>query len=150
MSLRAVIAAVSAALLSSCGAFIEYTDGLRNSEEHTVVVRGTAKVGGAIGLLAGVPISVVALPASYTIYKVQESGDPEGTDYMSTVAFPAFALLEVCSLLATPFDVLEMALYRAWLPAATLTAEEQLQLEFGFDDQTLPRYPVTRIYPIDR
>lgn len=115
-----------------------------------MAVRGAAKVGGAIGLVAGVPISVVALPASYPIYKIQESADPDGTDFMSTVAFPAFVLLEVCSLLATPFDVLEFALYRAWQPPATLTAEEQQEIEFALDDQTLPRYPVVPIYPIIR
>lgn len=133
--------------LGSCGAFIEYTDGLRDSKNHTVIVRGTGKIGGAIGFIAGIPIDIVALPVTYPFYLYQDSVDPETTDFSSTILFPSFALLQVGSLLAAPVDLLEFAFYRAWLPPDTVTAEEQEELEMKLDDETLPRYPVTPIYP---
>lgn len=137
---------LAAMLLSSCGAFIEYADGLRNSKDHTVIVRGTAQVGGFVGAFAGIPIDIGALPVSYPIYLYQKSQDPEA-DFSDSILFPSFALLQVGSLVAIPVDVLELAFYRAWQPPDTPTAEEQEEFEKQLDDKTLPRYPVTPIYP---
>ena len=131
----------------SCGAFIEYTDGLRKSLEYTPLVRGTAQTGGFLGVLAGIPLNFVALPVTYSVYLYQDSVDPETASFTDTALFPSFLLLSVCSLVAVPVDVMEFAFYRAWQPERTLTTEEQEELEKEIDDGTLPRYPVTPVYP---
>jgi len=144
---RSVLLLATVLPLGSCATFIEYTDGLRDSKNHTVFVRSTGKFGGAIGFIAGIPIDIAALPVTYPLYLYQGSDDSETMDFTSMILFPSFALLQVGSLLAAPVDVLEFAFYRAWLPPDTMTAEEQEELEMRIDDETLPRYPVTPIYP---
>ncbi len=132
---------------ASCGAFIEYTDGLRKSQEYTPLVRGTAQTGGFLGVFASIPLDIVALPVTYSVYVYQRSIDPDTASFTDTALFPSFVLLGLGSLVAVPLDVMEFALYRAWQPARTLTAEEQEELEMQLDDGTLPRYPVTPLYP---
>jgi len=141
------LAVVAAVLLGSCAEFVQYTDGLRKSKDRTVLVRGTANLGGVLGVIAGLPADLAALPVTYPFYLYQRSEAPETTDFSSIVLFPSFALLEVCSLLAVPVDLLEYGFYRAWLPPDTMTAQEQEEFEMKLDDETLPRYPVIPIYP---
>lgn len=132
---------------ASCGAFIEYTDGLRTSKEYTPLVRGTAQTGGFIGVLASIPVDIVALPLTYSVYVYQGYVDPDSASLTDTTLFPLFLLRGVGSLLAVPVDVMEFAFYRAWTPEGAMTAEEQEEFEGNLDDDALPQYPVTPVYP---
>lgn len=134
-------------LCSGCGTFIEYTDGLRKSDEYSRFVRGTAQVGGFVGVIASLPVDVGVLPITAPIYLYQKKVDPDQADLSDSVLFPTFTLLGVGSLLAVPVDLVEFAVYRAWQPGNARTAEEQQELEMKLDDDTLPRYPVTPVYP---
>ena len=141
---------LSSGSLSSCemvGQFVEYTDGLRNSEERTVVVRGVSQTGGFLGLLASVPVTVASLPITYTGYLVGRYVKPEDVDVASALLLPSFALLEVGSLLGVPADLLEMVVYRVWAPRQTLSPADQEAFEAALDEDTLPRYPVEPILP---
>lgn len=133
--------------LPACSAFVQYADSLRQSKRRTPVVRYTAQLGAAIGAVVGLPISVVGLPVSYPVYLVQESQSPETTDPSSTMLFPLVVLAQAGSMLGAPFDLIEYSVYRAWQPEEVLSGSEQEELEQRIDDNTLPRYPVTPIYP---
>jgi hypothetical protein len=145
---RATATTVLLAALTGCGAFVEYTDDLRTAGERSRLVRYTAQFGGLLGFAVGIPVDIVALPVTDPVYLVQSRQDPENTDFGSTVLFPSFALLQAGSLLAAPFDAVEFLVYRAWQPPETATAEEQEELEIRIDEETLPRYPVTPLYPL--
>ena len=137
-------------MLGSCevvGQFVEYTDGLRNSKEHTAVVRGVSQTGGFLGLLASVPLTVASLPINYSAYLVSDSIKPGETDVASMLLLPSFTLLEVGSLLGAPAALVEMLMYRIWAPRPSLDPVEQEAYEAALDEDTLPRYPVEPIVP---
>ncbi len=160
MKLAGVSGAVASAALVSCfscftscqllGPVVEYGDSLRNSKDRTVGVRYTAKLGGVFGVLAGIPADIVLLPITYPVHLYRDSMEPESTSMVDSLLFPSLALLQVGSMIAIPIDVLEFGLYRVWLPRDTMTAEEKEELERRLDDETLPRYPVTPVWPAKR
>lgn len=141
-------------LLGSCGtlgSFVEYTDGLRNSEEHPVVVRGISQVGGFFGLLASVPVTTVALGFTYPSYLAAKAAtDGENTDMASTLLMPSFAMLEMGSLLGAPADLVHFLISRAWDGEAQMDPSEREVFENALDEDTLPRYPVKPILPVIR
>ncbi|MEE2887698.1 MAG: hypothetical protein VX951_09750 [Planctomycetota bacterium] len=139
--------------LGSCemvGRFVEYTDGLRNSEEHAAVVRGVAQVGGFLGLLVSVPLTTAALPFTYLSYLVENQIQPEEADLVSRLLLPSFALLGIGSLLGAPADLVEVMLYKTWAPPEPMTEAEREAFEQALDEDTLPRYPVVPVLPVRR
>jgi hypothetical protein len=132
--------------LGSCGHFIEYTNDLRSSKDHTSLVRYTAQAGGVVGVIVSLPVDIVVLPVTVPVYLYQSS-TAEEAGLSDSILFPSFALRGVGSLLAVPVDLIELALYRAWVDPDTPTAAEQEEIEKALDDDTLPRYPVAPIYP---
>jgi hypothetical protein len=95
--------------------------------------------------VVGIPADVAFLPVTWTVYQFQK--DDVNADPVSTVLFPSFALWRAGTLLGTPMDVLDYALIRAWRPEPTVTAEEQNEIEYQADLDTLPSYPVEAVYP---
>jgi len=145
----ALVAAVLAAGLGSCGQFVEYTDDLRDpTTRRTLFVRSPATIGGVVGFAVGTPVSVAALPVTYVVYSYQKAESPDLADPLSTLLFPSFVLWRTVSLIAAPFDALEFLAYRAWLPPRTPTREEVEQMELEFDERSLQSYPVRPIYPL--
>jgi hypothetical protein len=62
--------------------------------------------------------------------------------------FPSFVLWKVGVLFGAPFDLVEWAGYRVWLPARTLTQQEREAIEHEWDVRgNYPEYPVTPIHP---
>ncbi|MCB9872448.1 MAG: hypothetical protein H6837_21520 [Planctomycetes bacterium] len=140
-----LLAAMPCGSCGMVGPFIEYTDDLRDSKEHTVACRYTAKFGGFLGALAGVPIDAVALPVSATYWAVRRSVDQDAS-LSAALLFPSFVLLQVGSLLGAPVHLVEYVTYTAWRDEQTLTTQEREEQERKLDDDALPRYPVTPIY----
>ena len=132
----------------SCGQLVEYTDELVDQRTgRTLVVRTPATFGGVLGFLIGVPLDLIALPITYTVYTIQKDEPTVTADPLSTMLFPSFVLWRAGTLVAVPFDMLEFSVYRAWLPPQTPTAEEQEAHEVEEDEAALPVYPVERIFP---
>ena len=154
-TLRGLLLAGTCLTVAACDALapvVRYTDELTDSSTgRTVFVRGPAQVFGLVGFIAGVPIEIVALPGTYIYYRVRKSQEtsPE-PDPVTIFLFPSFWLWRAAALLATPFDLLEFAVYRGWLPPKTLTADERRNLEDRIDAETLPRHPVQPVYPKPR
>lgn len=139
------------AMLASCGTFVRYTGELTDSRSgRTLLVTAPATLGGFVGFVAGIPVDVVALPVTYTVYAMQKSQNELEADPMSTMLFPSFVLWRTGTLLAVPFDILEFSLWRSWQPPPSMTAAEQAEFEYELDQQTLPRYPVEPVYPDPR
>ncbi len=135
----------------ACGPLVQYTDELRNRHGHrSVFVTGPAQTGAVLGFLVGIPLDVGFLPVTYVIYQVQKSRQPETADWLTTMMFPSLATLGFGTLLGAPFDLIEYSVYRAWRPPESLTEEEQRELEYQIDEETLPRYPVETLYPSDK
>lgn len=135
----------------SCAGLVQYTDELRDERTgRSVVVRSTAAAGGAIGLVAGIPVSVAVAPATYLVYLTEKARSPLRADPLSIMLFPSFVLWRAGSLIAAPFDAIEWALFRAGADDVTRTAEEQERIELEHDERVLQSYPVESIYPTDR
>lgn len=135
-------------LLSSCAQLVEYAQDLTDRRTgRTLFVRTPATVGGFVGFAVGLPLSVAALPITYTVYRQQSGSDPGQADALSTLLLPSFVLWRGGNLLATPFDVVEWAAYRSWRDPPALTRSEREDLEVEIDAQGLPSYPVQPIYP---
>ncbi|MEE9126943.1 MAG: hypothetical protein V3U11_07365 [Planctomycetota bacterium] len=128
---------------------VRYTDELTNPDTgRTALVRAPAEVFGFIGFVGGIPFDILALPATYTYYKLNQSLPPgQATDAVTIFLFPSFVLWRSAVLFAAPLDALEFLAYRAYLPPATLNYEEQEDLENRLDRETLPRHPVEPLYP---
>ena len=128
---------------------VRYTDELTNpSTGRTALVRAPAEVFGFIGFVGGVPFDILALPATYTYYKLNQSLPPgQATDAVTIFLLPSFVLWRSAVLFAAPLDALEFIGYRVWLPPTTLNYEEQEDLENRIDRETLPRHPVEPLYP---
>lgn len=142
---------LAATLLSGCAQIVQYTDELvdrRSGRSPFVTVPAAA--GGFVGFVAGIPFDLLALPITWSVYRVQKASEPERADPLSTMLFPSFVMWRAGTLLAVPFDGLEYLAYRVWRPRQTLTAEERRARELELDEETLPRYPVVPIYPAPR
>ncbi|MEM7199277.1 MAG: hypothetical protein AAF628_03365 [Planctomycetota bacterium] len=134
-------------LLGSCSQLVQYTDELTNPKSRSWLVTTPANAGGFVGFALGVPIDVAALPVTFTVYRIQRQQNKPTADPISTMLFPSFVLWRAMTLVGLPFDMLEFAAYRAWAPRRSLTGEEQAEVEYEIDDETLPTYPVEWIYP---
>ena len=140
--------ALAALALSGCAQFLEYTGELTDDlTGRTLFVTLPATVGGFVGFVIGIPVDVVALPVTATAYAMKTANDPVNADFVSTAIFPSVVLWRLGTLLAAPFDAVEWAAYRAWLPPSTLNEQEQAEYELQLDEETLPQYPVKPIYP---
>lgn len=139
---------VAALLLTGCAHLVEYAQDLTDRRTgRTLFVRTPATVGGFVGFAVGLPLSVVGLPVTYTVYRQQDRLNPGQSDALSTLLWPSFVLWRAGNLVATPFDAVEWAAYRSWRDPPALTRGEREDLEIEIDSQSLPSYPVEPIYP---
>ncbi len=143
----AIVALAAAALsLAGCTAVVRYTDELVSARAgRTFVTRTPATFGGVVGFLAGVPIDIAAVPATYLVYATQ---DEVTRDPLSIFLFPSFVLWRVGTLIGAPFDAVEWAAYRWWQAEDALTPEERERREIELDELEWPDYPVEPIYPL--
>jgi len=148
-SMRVFAPLVLASLIGSCTPILQYADELADEQTgRSLLVTLPASVGGFAGFVCGLPVDLVALPVTYFLYSRQKEKDPQKADALSTLMLPSFVLWRTGTLVAAPFDALEFAVYRAWIPAETKTEDDAAQLEQEKDDATLPSYPVKEIlYP---
>lgn len=142
---------VAASACAGCAELVGYAEDLSDRRSgRTLFVRTPAAVGGFVGFVVGLPLSGVALPITYQIHRSQRRQNPGTADALSTLLWPSFVLWRGGNLLATPFDLVEWAAFRAWRSPPALTRAEREQLETEIDAQGLPSYPVTPIYPPPR
>ncbi len=131
--------------LGACSQVVHYTDELVDARHgRTWFTRLPATVGGTAGFVIGVPIDIVAIPASWVVYRTQAK---ETRDPLSVFLFPSFVLWKTFALIGTPFDVLEWAAWRSWQPTRPITQEEREAIERAWDKEGWSEYPVTPIYP---
>src|SRR5690606_40387621 len=97
-----------ALLAAGCAGLVQYTDELRDeSTGRSLFVRTPATAGGIVGFAAGLPVSLAALPVTYTVHVYQRERTPMRADPVSTMLFPSFVLWRAGVLLAAPFDAVE-------------------------------------------
>ena len=129
----------------ACASVVRYTNELVSSEQgRTYFTRVPAGFGGTIGFAAGIPIDVLALPATFVVYRTQPR---ETRDPVSVFLFPSFVLWKAGTLLGAPFDLVEWAAWRSWQPAAPVGSDEREAIERQWDAAEFSVYPVTPIYP---
>lgn len=139
------LAALLLPLVCGCTQVVRYTDELVDARTgRSFVTRMPATFGGIVGFVVGVPVDIVALPVTWVVYSSQ---DEVTRDPLSIFLFPSFVLWRVGTLIGAPFDLLEWAAWRAWLPEDTLTPEERERREAELDQLEWQDYPVERIYP---
>ena len=137
--------ASSLGTLCSCGSVIRYTDALMDARSgRTLATRAPATFGSVVGLIAGIPIDVAALPVTYAVYSAQEKAS---RDAISIFMFPSFVLWRVGALVGAPFDFIEWVVWRGWCDADALSPEERERRERELDQLDFSDYPVTPIYP---
>jgi hypothetical protein len=144
--MRRALAALALALLGgACTSVVRYTNELV-SDDHgrTYLTRVPSAFGGTVGFVAGVPIDVAALPATFVFYRTQPK---ETRDPLSVFLFPSFVLWKAGILVGAPFDVLEWVAWRSWQPEAPVRPEEREAIERQWDAREFSAYPVTPIYP---
>lgn len=145
---RAGALALVATLSVGCAPIVRYTDELVSDRAgRTFFTRTPATFGGVVGFLAGVPVDIVALPATYLVYASQ---DEVTRDRLSIFLFPSFVLWRVGTLLGAPIDGVEWAVWRWWQPDDALTPEERERREAELDELEWPEYPVDALYPLPR
>jgi len=129
---------------------VRYTDELTSENTgRTALVRVPAEAFGFVGFIGGIPLDLVALPATYVFYEMNKNLPPgQATDAVTIFLFPSFVLWRGAILMAAPLDALEFVAYRVFLPAKTLNPFEQEDLENRLDRETLPRHPVEPLYPL--
>jgi hypothetical protein len=147
---RIVAAAAVASVLGSCSQFVQYTDEIVDSDTgRTPFTTVPANIGGFAGFTLGLPVDLVALPVTYAVYRVQREQNPLKVDAISTMLFPSFVMWRTGTLLGVPMDMVEYIAYRVWQPPHTPSRDEQAEIEYEFDEQILPSYPVTPLYPAE-
>jgi len=133
-------------LASSCAPIVRYTSELVDDRHgRTWFTRLPSTVGGAAGFAVGVPIDIVAIPATFVVYRTQPK---ETRDPLSVFLFPSFVLWKVGTLLGAPFDAAEWVAYRSWQDPAPVTPEEREAIERKWDELEFSEYPVVPIYPV--
>ena len=138
---------VAALLLAfaSCTPVVRYTNELVDDRYgRTWFTRVPSTVGGTLGFAVGVPIDIVALPATFIVYRSQAK---ESRDALSVFLFPSFVLWKVGTLFGAPFDAVEWAAWRWWQAPPRITPEERESIERRWDALEFSEYPVTPIYP---
>jgi hypothetical protein len=145
-SLSARLVPLLALAVCSCAPIVRYTGELVDDRHgRTWFTRLPSTVGGAVGFACGVPIDVVALPATLVVYRSQAK---ETRDPLSVFLFPSFVLWKVGTLCGAPFDAVEWATYRSWQASAPVTPEEREAIERKWDELEFSEYPVVPIYPV--
>jgi hypothetical protein len=104
--------------LSGCR-LVLYTQALVDADTgRTPVVIYPASFGGVVGVIASVPVGLLALPITYPIYSVQKAQDPESAD-PTVMLLPTWFLWQTGVFLAgAPLDLLEFVFYRSWAVGA--------------------------------
>jgi hypothetical protein len=145
---RAVASACLALLTAGCAQLVEYSDELIEPKTgRTPLVIWPATAGQMLGFVLGVPVDLVAFPVTWSVHQVQKANNQPNAELVSTVLFPSFALGRGGAILfGAPFDAVEFAVYRAWLPPEAMDRELRENLEVEIDDRTMPRYPVIPIF----
>lgn len=129
----------------ACTPVVRYTNELVDDRHgRTWFTRLPSTIGGTAGFAIGLPIDVVALPATFVVYRSQPK---ETRDPLSVFLFPSFVLWKVGTLIGTPFDVVEWAAWRSWQEPPAITPEEREAVERQWDAREFSEYPVTPIYP---
>jgi hypothetical protein len=136
-------------LCAGCAQTVSYADSIRTGKGgRSLFVRAPANFGEATGFIAGLPVSLVALPVTLPIHEIEKERDPLRADRVSTVLFPSWGLSKLmCAAIGGPFDLLEYGAWRAWTGGATRTEAEQEAIERVIDADLHPRYPVEVLYP---
>jgi hypothetical protein len=141
----AALLLASAALCCGCTSVVRYTNELVSSDHgRTYITRAPSALGGTLGFALGIPVDVVALPATFVVYRSQPK---ETRDVLSVFLFPSFVLWQSGLLLGAPFDLAEWAVWRSWQPPRSLTPSQREAAERGWDAEEFSVYPVTPIYP---
>jgi len=131
-----------------CRQVIQYTDELADPRTgRSLAVRVPANLGGALGFVAGLPLDLVALPATGAFYLAEDARTDGQADLITILLFPSVVLWKAGVLLATPFDAIEYVAWRAWQPPPVLDANERERVEERWDRQALPVYPVVPVFP---
>ena len=139
------IALLSLAVLAGCTQVVRYADELVDERYgRTWFTRLPATVGGTTGFVVGLPVDIVAIPASWAYYQAQSK---ETRDPLSVFLFPSFVLWKVGTLFGAPFDLLEWVAWRSWQDDRELTQEEREAIERTWDTREYSEYPVTPIHP---
>lgn len=124
---------------------MRYTNELVDDRHgRTWFTRFPSTVGGTAGFALGIPVDVVALPVTFTVYRSQPK---ETRDLLSVFLFPSVVMWKVGALLGMPFDVVEWTLWRSWQDAPAITADEREEIERKWDARDFSEYPVTPVYP---
>ena len=140
---------VFAVASSGCAGVVQYTDELPDPQTgRSQLVTTPATLGGIVGFVVGVPASVVALPVTYTVHRVELARAPLRADLLSTLLFPSFVFWRAGTLiLGAPFDAVEFLAWRAWTGPSGPADADREAIEREFDRDELPSYPVEPIYP---
>ena len=141
-----LLLAAFAAVASGCTSVVRYTDELVDERYgRTLFTRFPATLGATAGFVIGVPVDVVAIPASWAFYRSQPK---ETRDPLSVFLFPSFVLWKVGALIGSPFDLVEWAAVRGWRPPPAISQQERDVIERTWDSRDhYSEYPVTPIYP---
>lgn len=144
---RRAAAAIALFAAGACTPVVRYTEALVDPDQgRTLFTRFPATVGGTVGFAVGLPVDVAVFLPAWLVYRSQPR---ETRDPLSVFLFPSFVLWKVGVLLGTPFDVLELAVYRSWQPPRVLSREERDAIEREWDSRlNYPEYPVLPIYPV--
>lgn len=130
---------------ASCSHVVQYTNELTDARYgRTWFTRLPATVGGTAGFVVGVPVDIVAIPASWVIYVSQPK---ETRDVLSVFLFPSFVLWKAGALIGAPFDGVEWLAWRNWQPPLPVTQQERDAIERSWDEAGWSTYPVTPIHP---
>jgi hypothetical protein len=144
---KAAALIVASAVFGGRTPIVRYSDELVSAKSgRTAFTRAPATLGGILGFLVGVPVDIVALPATYAVYSSQSSAT---RDPLSIFLFPSFVLWRVGTLIAAPIDAVEWGVWRWWQPDETLTPEDRERIERELDELQMQwtDYPVEWIYP---
>ncbi len=129
---------------AGCTQLVTYTDELTDpAKGRTPFTQVPATFGGVVGFAVGIPLDVMALPATWVVYRTQ---DKETRDPLSIFLFPSFVLWRAGVLLAAPIDAVEYVVWRSWHPRAALSGEELERRERLLDEQEMKGMPVTPLY----
>lgn len=148
---KALTAALGCCLVATggCRQVLQYADELSDPRTgRTWAVRVPASVGGVLGFAVGLPVDVLALPATGTFYLVEDARTDGQASLLTALLFPSFVLWKAGALIATPFDAIEFLTWRAWLPEPSLNERERERIEERWDREALPRYPVEPVFPV--
>lgn len=131
--------------LTSCTQTVRYANELVDERYgRTWFTRLPATVGGTTGFIVGLPVDIVAIPATWVYYTSQPK---ETRDPLSVFLFPSFVLWKAGTLFGAPFDLVEWVAWRSWQDPRELTQEEREDIERGWDARDYSEYPVEALYP---